>query len=74
MKTEMLVHKNGRPFGSNSIYGLKMATDSRIIDFYKKFGNDIHYPYLRAFLDELGYTQYTEVYSGEWFDVKLKLV
>ena len=39
-------------------YGINLAVDKRIIDFYKKEGNDVPEETLKEFLKSIGYTEH----------------
>ena len=51
--------------------GLKLAVDKRIIDFFKRAGQDADENLVKAFLREIGYEH---VYCGGWDDIVIETV
>ena len=71
-KVEVLVSPGfGAGWSTWNDDGLKLAVDKRIIDFFKRAGQDADKNLVKAFLREIGYEH---VYCGGWDDLVIETV
>ena len=55
----------------NENYKINIALDKRIINYYKKYGNEVPSSSLKEFLESIGYK---DVFCGGWKNIIIKTI